>query len=95
VGPPRARIHILSGLKAPMKRRITGAIIQGGRIYKAGDEDALASVLSSENIQRLIDKGGELSGDWAVQPAKEEAPAEPPARAPEKPRAKPPTRKGK
>lgn len=43
--------------------RIVGGVSQNGRVYKAGDEDALAAKLSQENLDRLVDKGA-LAGKW-------------------------------
>lgn len=61
------------------KRRIDGAIIQGGRMYRAGDEDAFAKVVTDEGRKRLAGSGA-LSGDWAGSAASEEAaPASAPA----------------
>lgn len=48
------------------QRKIIGAIIQNGHIYKAGEEDALAGALSESDIHRL-QSSGQLEGDWSVQ----------------------------
>jgi hypothetical protein len=47
-------------------RAITGAVIQSGRIYKAGDEDALALAMKGRSMDHLIEKGA-ISGDWSAQ----------------------------
>jgi hypothetical protein len=78
-----------------MKPKIEGAIIQSGRTYKAGDEDALAAVLSPENVQRLVRKGA-LSGNWVQQKeAEPSAPAEVNAEPSEAPAKRAPTRRRK
>lgn len=46
-------------------RKITGAILQGGRMYKAGDEEALAIALPKAQIVRLL-AAKQLAGDWGV-----------------------------
>ena len=50
------------------ERKIVGTIMQGGKFYRAGDEDALAEVmgkLPGKHMQRLIDKGV-VEGDWEL-----------------------------
>lgn len=47
--------------------QIVGAVIESGRMYKAGDEAALAQVMRGKSVQHLIDNGT-LSGDWVDQP---------------------------
>jgi len=46
-------------------RKINGAVLQSGRLFKAGDEAELALVLPPFDVTRLIDKGV-LSGDWSA-----------------------------
>jgi hypothetical protein len=57
-------------------RTIVGSILQSGRIFKAGDEDALAKVLPAADSARLI-AAGQLSGDWSA--ASSETPADQPS----------------
>lgn len=65
-------------------RKIVGAIVQNGRTYKAGDEDALVKVVPPNDIARLV-KAGQLSGDWGTEPevASEPKDAEAEAKEPE------------
>lgn len=56
-------------------RKIEGAVVQFGRIYKAGDEAALALVLPQSDIDRLAAKGV-LTGDWSSAPGESSEPAE-------------------
>lgn len=44
-------------------RKILGAVIQSGRIFKAGDEVAFAAAMKGRSVQHLIDNGT-ISGDW-------------------------------
>lgn len=60
-------------------RKIVGAVVQNGRTFTAGAEDALATVLPPSDIARLV-KAGQLSGDWGTEP---EAAPEPKADEPE------------
>lgn len=55
-------------------RTIVGSVIQSGRIYKAGDEAALAHVLPRKDTERLVAKGV-LAGDWGTGDVVEPAPA--------------------
>lgn len=45
-------------------REIVGAIIQGGRTFKRGDEVAFAASMKGRSVQHLIDNGT-IKGDWA------------------------------
>lgn len=56
-------------------RRIVGGVNQGGRLYKAGDEEALAGVLTQKNIDRLVEKGV-LAGNWSSTEPASTAPAD-------------------
>ena len=47
--------------------QILGAVIESGRLYKAGDEAALAQVMRGKSVQHLLDNGT-LSGDWGAAP---------------------------
>jgi hypothetical protein len=64
--------------------KIVGSILQSGRLYKAGEEDALAKVLPTADAARLV-AAGQLSGDWS--PAPGEPSAEPAPEQPSTPRA--------
>lgn len=58
-----------------MKKEINGSVRIGKEVYRAGQEDQLASVLPADAVKRLSDKGI-ISG--FAKPAKaEEAPKEP------------------
>lgn len=46
------------------ERKIVGSVIQSGRIYKAGDEDALHAALPETDRHRLT-ASGQLTGDWS------------------------------
>lgn len=46
-------------------RKIVGSILKSGRLYKAGEEDALAKVLPAADRARLVE-AGQLSGDWSA-----------------------------
>lgn len=43
--------------------RIAGAVLKGGRMYRAGEEDTLAGQLSQPELDRLKSKGV-ITGDW-------------------------------
>lgn len=61
------------------ERKIVGTIMQGGKFYRAGDEDAFAAVMAPlprRNLARLAEKGV-IEGDWDLG-APADAP-EPPA----------------
>lgn len=45
-------------------RRILGAIIQNGRLYKAGDEDAFARAMEGRSVEHLI-ANKTLSANWS------------------------------
>jgi hypothetical protein len=45
-------------------KTIHGAVIQGGKIYRPGDEDALAEAMAGKSFDRLLSKGV-ISGDWS------------------------------
>lgn len=49
--------------KDASKRRIVGGVTHRGRLYRAGDEAALADALPAESIARLVEKGA-LAGEW-------------------------------
>lgn len=53
------------------KPAIVGSVLKGGRIYKAGDEELLASALSQADKDRLVGSG-QLTGDWSGNAATEE-----------------------
>jgi hypothetical protein len=55
----------------PSERRIVGAIITGGHVYRAGEEDALARRLGPRSIHRLTAEG-QITGDWLAQQAPEQ-----------------------
>jgi hypothetical protein len=38
-------------------KQIVGSVRSGGKVYKTGDEDALAEVLTSEEAARLTESG--------------------------------------
>lgn len=49
---------------ASSDRRIVGSVLQSGRIYRAGDEDALHAALPEADRDRLS-AAGQLTGDWS------------------------------
>lgn len=51
-------------------KQIHGAVLQSGRIYKAGDEAQLALVLPPIDVDRLV-LAGVLMGDWSAPPLTE------------------------
>lgn len=75
-------------------RRIVGSILQTGRFYRAGDEQALALALPAGDVARLC-AAGQLAGDWtdasapsapptpAVVPTPASAAPAPPVRTPD------------
>jgi len=54
-------------------RKIEGAVILGGRTYKAGDEDKLAAAMKGRSFDRLIAKGA-VSGDWSAESSSPKGP---------------------
>ena len=45
------------------ERRIVGAIISGGQLYRAGDEDAFRAHMRGRDLSQLVARG-ELVGEW-------------------------------
>ncbi len=58
---------------AQSDRMIVGAIITGGKIFKAGDEVAFAKRMKGRDLTALVEKG-QLSGDWTAPAAKADTP---------------------
>lgn len=48
-----------------MNRKIEGAVLTRARIFKAGDEEALAAVLPQSDMDRLV-ANGTLTGEWTA-----------------------------
>lgn len=55
--------------------KINGSVFQSGQMFKAGDEEALAALLSERDIERLQEEGV-IEGDWeAGRDAEDPVPA--------------------
>lgn len=48
-----------------MARAIVGSIIDGGRLFRAGDEDAFSAHMGTRSVSHLIESGT-IEGDWST-----------------------------
>ena len=52
--------------------QIVGAVIESGRLYKAGDEADFATAMQGKSVAHLIEKGV-IVGDWDTAPSASDA----------------------